>query len=836
MLTVAYCLAYNQRSKCLFFAILACFATCFLDRKPRYYPTWKTSFVRFCLTTILLLFLIPASYSQNTKGDRPSVKGGAKRENRFRSSSKKKSKGKQSYNRLQGRRTTQANRASSSKPTKVYSQKGRFVNNRSVTNKIFKQNARSRARVNSQSVSSQQAKRNSSSPRVQARSATGTTRNVYPQRGRYVNHSSRKPTDQAVSNRQQVARTKKYGHQPDPPKKRRVKPASASRSYISRRSINAFAGFWNRKPKGEKAYVGDIAGKKLRTKNFETKRVVITNPTANPYKPKKRIGDKPYKGSMMGGYATATRSGNAWRGDIAGRKIRGRNFSSKENTENRGRSIFPPKKSKSRIGDRPYKGTIPGGGYQSVSGKRKKGNNPIPGKTPGIGANGIDTFSGTIKGRKTFSSQGEGYAGNIKGQRPLKGGGSVSGKAWNNKQRAIPGKSPKGGWEMGAYQGNIKGRKTFSPQGEGYAGNIKTQKPLKGGGSVSGKAWNNQQRPISGKSPKIVGYDVFQGNIKGKKTFSPQGEEYSGNIKAQKPVKGGGSMSGKTWNNKQHAIAGKSPKGGLEMGTYQGNIKAGKPLKGGGSVSGKLWNNKETPIAGKAPKGVSGYDTFQGTTKVSKKEPSKEVGGFPGKYNEFDLHPSMQNQGEQFTGFIRLPRFKKHYIKNPNAAEASLKKTRPDKSTYEVDGLQIKVKQKDYAKRPNAAEGAMLGIAPGKNSTKASEFTRVMRQNWNYKHNPNSADESLDAHEPSKAFGKSTSYQGNIKMKKFEFFGKKELHPDSKFVKTNKNNTDEERSVLTSFKLWWARVFKKSETLPDHLKEKYRKPRYDKGEQGLWAD
>jgi hypothetical protein len=310
---------------------------------------------------------------------------------------------------------------------------------------------------------------------------------------------------------------------------------------------------------------------------------------------------------------------------------------------------------------------------------------------------------------------------------------------------------------------------------------------------VSGKAWNNQQRAISGKSPKVVGYDVFQGNIKGRKTFSPQGEGYSGNIKAR------------------------------------------KPLKGGGSVSGKLWNNKENPIAGKSPK-VGGYDTFQGKIKVSKKEPSKEVGGFPGKYHEFDLHPSMQNQGEQFTGFIRLPRFKKRYIKNPNAAEEALKKTRPDKSTYKVDGLQVKVKQQDYKKRPNAAEGSMLGIGPGKNSTKASEFTRAMRQNWNYKHNPNSADESLDTHEPSKAFGKSTNYQGNIKMKKFEFFGKKELHPDSKFVKINKNNTDEERSMLTNFKLWWARLFKKSETQPDHLKEKYRKPRYDKGEQGLWAD
>ena len=94
----------------------------------------------------------------------------------------------------------------------------------------------------------------------------------------------------------------------------------------------------------------------------------------------------------------------------------------------------------------------------------------------------------------------------------------------------------------------------------------------------------------------------------------------------------------------------------------------------------------------------------------------------------------------------------------------------------------------------------------------------------------------MKTHEASKAFGKATDYQGNIKMKKFELFAKKEYFPDSKFVKTNKNNTDDERSVLTNFKLWWARVFKKSDSQPDHLKEKYKKPRYDKREEGLWAD
>jgi hypothetical protein len=74
-------------------------------------------------------------------------------------------------------------------------------------------------------------------------------------------------------------------------------------------------------------------------------------------------------------------------------------------------------------------------------------------------------------------------------------------------------------------------------------------------------------------------------------------------------------------------------------------------------------------------------------------------------------------------------------------------------------------------------------------------------------------------------------------MQKFRLFERnKELHPDARFIRTNKNNVAEEKDMLTNFKLWWARLFRKEETQPDHLKDKSRKPRYDKGEQGLWYE
>jgi hypothetical protein len=147
------------------------------------------------------------------------------------------------------------------------------------------------------------------------------------------------------------------------------------------------------------------------------------------------------------------------------------------------------------------------------------------------------------------------------------------------------------------------------------------------------------------------------------------------------------------------------------------------------------------------------------------------------------------------------------------------------------------VKQRAHGKKKNAPEDAIPGLTPSKETVKASQYARGVRRTWDYIHNPSSSEEALRVREPGKAFARSTDYQGNIKMQKFRLFEKnRALHPDAKFVKINKNNVDSERDLLTNFKLWWARLFKKEETQPDHLKDKGHKPRYDKGEKGLWYE
>ena len=868
------------------------FITIFLTQVNRYYRLAAKAILCTGFVLVLLGFNAYEASAQNTKGDRPEVRSGGKRENRFKPL-RKKNKSKSSYNRVKPRRYSPASSARLSKPTKAnrnfYNNRSSynnrsvsdrasrqntrsgksFNNNRSVSDRVSGQNTRSgKSLSNNRSISGNVSKRNArSGGRITPRSNSGRA-NFYSQR-KFINNrstlQSRSSRNKIVSNRSQIARSKRFGTKQNPPSGRGyAAPRSASRPFISRKSTTPFAGFWNRKPKGEKPYTkGDLAGRPLRTKNFETRNPKLSNPTANPYRVKHTRGDRPYKGPIRGGYVSGSTSGKPWRGDIAGRKIKGRNYSSKRPPIG-GKRIHPPPRSISgRAGSN--KGSLSGGGYRSISGSMQRGgggakarslgkgswnNNgrPISGRNAGAnGGLGLysgnmkprkgysvqgETYTGNIKVRKGYSPQGETYTGSMKARRRAKGGGSISG-AWNNNGRAISGKNAGANGNLGFYSGNMKPRKGYAVQGETYTGNIKARRREKGGGSISG-SWNNNGRAIAGRNAGANGnLGFYSGNMKPRKGYSPQGETYTGNIKAKKREKGGGSISG-SWNNNGRAIPGRNAGGDQAVSWFQGNVKFKRKEKGGGSVSGKFWNNNEqsTTVGNTNSTKMA---AFQGKMKAKKNE-KKDVDYFPGKYKQFDLHPSMRDQGEEYTGNIKLSRFKKNYIKNPNQADEALKKDRPDKTTYLVNGLQIKVKEKEYKKRPHGADGSMPGIAPGKNSIRASEYSRAIRLRWDYKRNPSSATGALKVREPGKAFVQATNYQGNIKMKRFDLFRKKDFYPDSRFVKTNKNNTDEERGVLTNFKLWWARLFKKNETQPDHLKEKIKKPRYDKGEQGLWYD
>lgn len=745
----------------------------------------------------------------------------------------------------------------------VYSQRSPYVKrySKSPKNRTDRPSKPIRPIVSSKPSSRQKAWTGDiSGRRIRARKAPESrSSNVYPQSGGMVKGMRRQPKHEfskPVSNKRVLARASQLQGQPGPgPGKRRITPRSISGAFIARKANNNWKRFPQQRKKGEVAVTKDLAGRKLRRRNYESPRPGIVPSQGIGFR---RSGDRAYKGRFGGG-VSATRTGRAWRGSISGGPVRGRNFSSKPRIENAGRpfrvfGLTPKTGDHSARGGRRV-------GTATVPGEKKPRLGALPVRTPGMGANGVN------------------YSGRIRAHRPSHGGGSVSGKLWNNRGQAITPRAPGiGANRVGTFQGNIKSR----PQ-------------PRGGGSVSGKLWNNRGqaigvRPPSNQAMKAGGFPGRIRMFQMQPGFSDQGEEYTGRQRASRKPRLAGSASGKLWNNRGQAIEGRGPTSStMRAGRFQGNIKRGRPEKGGGSVSGKLWNNKETPIAVRPPSSEA-----------------EKAGGFPGRIKRYTVQPGFSDQGEEFTGVIKTPWYRRAYSRNPKAHEKAVKqqspsqvtyqvgnlhvavKTRkyvrnkklpeealrklsPTESTYEADelqikmkqrkyvkkpyavddalpgvkpmentyqagGLQVKVKQRPTAKRPNAPDGALPGLKPSDAFEKATVYARGAKRDWKYIRNPSSAKEALRVREPGKAFAKATDYQGNIKMSKFKLFEKSELHPDAKFVKTNKNNVAEERGFLTNIKLWWAKTFRKNENQPDHLKEKGRRPRYDKGEQGLWYD
>lgn len=735
-------------------------------------------FVGFCI--LLLCFAAPV-LAQNTKGDRPA----GNRETRFKTPSKKDKKKRGSSNRIRSGNRSAASKARGGervgKPIKpVYSVKPPRNKQRAWKGDI------SGRRLRTKNYSTKQREvypQVGEYVRRRVRDKEGV-RNVYP-KGRYTRNPSSRPRDtqRAASNRVQVRQQRgpELADRRSSSGKRHKKivPRSASRSYIARKSINIYARFARPKKKGERAVTKDIAGRRLRAKNYETPRQGVIPAIIHPSQKRNRIGDRPYAGTNYGGYFSISRSGRAWKGDITNRKIRNR--SSKRSVEGVP-TLFGGYRTK-----HPRKRPYTSGGYATRTrpGETRPGLAPLPVKPPGMGGQ-MAGYRGRLKqGQLQKRNQGEGFTGFLKARRPLRGGGSVSGRRWNNNGIPIPVRTPANGAQIGGYQGKLKrGQRALSNQGEEYTGNIKFRRPLKGGGSVSGRLWNNNGTPLAPRIPGGANINTIPERLRrsNERRLTDQGEGYTGNIKFRRPLKGGGSVSGKLWNNNEKPVHGRTPNDvDRRVAGFMGNMKARRPEKGGGSVSGKLWNNNETPIEGKTPS-----------------EDAMKMASHSGNIKVNQMRPRFQDQGEEFTGYIKL---KRKYVQNQHAAHESIKKRKPDASINEMEGLQVKVKQ------------------------------------FRYKHNPSSAKEALKVREPGKAFARATDYQGNIKMQKYTLFEKnRSLHPDSKFVKLNRNNVASERDALTNLKLWWARLFKKQEAQPEHLKEKERKPRYDNGEQGMWYD
>jgi hypothetical protein len=743
--------------------------------------------------------------------------------------------------------------------------------------------------------------------RIQSSTARAARNNVYPNSGPYVNNNSRKPRSGERSfskapyrnaTPQVVSRSGERVF--SPPRKSRSAPRSASRSFVTRGKKNVY---WGKFRKGEKPYTKDIAGRELRTRNFKSPPMVF-EAGPRPYKPKKLKGrDRPYRGTFKSGYASATKRGErAWRGDVSGRSLR--RTSSGRKTENPGQFIFPRKFSVSGNRGR-ANGPLPGG---SINGRRWNNNgNSIGAKVPPGFAARTGNYTGNIRLRNAkhiFRDQGEEFTGFTRSIRQLKGGGSISGKRWNNNGNSIGVKVPPGSAaRTGNYTGNIRlknAKHTFRDQGEEFTGFTKTKRPLKGGGSISGQPQNNNGNPLSVRTPGAGarGGGTYSGNIRIQNAYPrmrDQGEEFTGFIKSIKPKKGGGSVSGKLWNNKEKPIASRAPLArDTKITNYSGKIKMEYGYIKNLRASKLALKKKEPASTILAEKDLilpvkRDYLFVQNPkanrNSLKKREPNDDTFAAEGlqvkvkRDYKYVQNPKANNNSlkkrepndDTFAAEGLQVKVKRDYkyVQNPKANKNSLKKKEPDDDVFAVEGLQIKVKQGKYIKKPNAKDGMLKGIGPSSASIKASEYEGRMKILWSYKHNPSSNKSALDVRKPNQTFSKGNTfqgrarltrnyrhnpksdkdalkviapgrayakinnYQGNLKMSKPRGKG---LHPDAKFAHGHRDNVKGERTIFMNVKLWWAKLFKKSDNQTEAVKEKVRRPRYDKKEKELWKD
>lgn len=713
-----------------------------------------TRFLRlFTLASLVVLFSLPA-IAQHRGGDRPVTNKGKVRETRFKSRNQQGDRPRTkdvAGRRVRTKGKSSVDRARASYPTPKTARAAKRKQSDDRAGKALGPTYGGRPRDTQRPW-----KDGIYGRRVHVRSATGQAKNVYSNQTQLaiLKMKQRPPGD--------------YGRG-----KKKVVPRSASRAYLRHKSINPIARFSRKHKKGDQAILTDPAGRRPRGKNFQTPRQPVVS-APDPYRGRKRIGDRPYQGRDRTVMSSGIKTPKAWKGDITGRRIR--SGDARTRTETGGRIPGRLQATDPRFGDRRLHGKRRGVGYKTAttSGEKRPGNRALPPRPPGRGIAGVGGI--TVRTNRNDAMT------------PGRAGKSRTGKGWNNNGMPVPVRQPSSASAgAGTFSGNMRWQKPMTPR--------------RAGTSKSGVLWNNNGRALARRPPSSTDQRIGA---------------FTGNMKHQRPMKprnAGTSKSGKLWNNDGTPIAGKVPPQSVRShALFQGNIKGGRPLTprdAGKSKSRESWNNDGTPLVGKAPpRSARTYATFQGNIRGGRPETPRDAGksksGVLWNNNETPIKsrpPSDVNvAASRYRGNVRLAGFGRSYVKNPNASALALKKLKPEDNTYDVAGIRSRTRAYHYVRNPSSADGA------------------------------------LKVREPGRAFANASSYQGNIKMKKFDMFGRRNLHPDSQFVKINKNNVKGEKDALTGLRLWWSRTFKKNDEQPEHLKAKPGKPRYDKGEQGLWYD
>jgi hypothetical protein len=615
-------------------------------------------------------------------------------------------------------------------------------------------------------------------PRSRSTSAESKRSNVYPQKGPYVNRSSRQTEKPATRSNTRSGRlstnariTKSYTRTPrsasqsaETSKGRRFGQGGAYVNQSSRSTENVASGSNRYSRKGKLS-----AGPKPTTRKKTT---VTPRSASQPFVTKKK--KDVYWGKFSKGEKAITT-------DISGNPLRRRNYRTPPNEIIKPKDPYAGRKRSS--GDRAYSGTFRSGHESAtrrgekawlgdVSGqpirKRPSRQTEVAGVRSGKTGGGSISASPKYRSNRPLNDRSSGSlslsdkaSGRYRSNRPLKGSaGSVSASGRFRSNKPLEG-------SQGALSisGQMKRDNTFRPKGGGSisaSGKYRSNQPFRGGtGSISASAKYRSNKPLNSRagSLSISGKNrVYEFNPKGGGSISA-----SATYRSNKPLKGvAGSISasGNYRSNKPF----RNRMGSLSV-SGENRVYDYKP-KGGGSISASAKYRSNKPLREVAGS-ISGSPDYR-----SNKPLNRIAGSISASASYRSNKPVFRGKKLSMSDEVRTYDHKPKGIRSAsgklwNNNEKPIEVRTPKGARAdEVIGLQVAIKSKETGIKPKAVKGSMPGLPPTKSSVKASEYYRSMTVSWSYERNPNSAAKSLKTIGPSNNFISAAGYSGKTRLTK----------------------------------------------------------------------
>jgi hypothetical protein len=521
--------------------------------------------------------------------------------------------------------------------------------------------------------------------------------------------------------------------------------------------------------RSEKAWAGDLSGQPVRKRPARQTEVVG----------KRTTGPARAGGSISG--SGDYRSNKPFRGRPGSLSISGSGKGKSSEFKPRGggsisasgqyRSNQPYKGSAGSISGSPkYRSNKPynngGGGSISASGKYRS-NKQFNRR---VGAQSVSSKNRTYefkpKGGGSISASGE-----YRSNQPYKGSaGSISGSP---KYRSNKPYNNGGGGSISAsgdYRSSRPFKNRMGPQSVSGKNRVYDFKP-KGGGSISASGKYRSNQPIGdGGGGSISATGVYRSN-------QPYNKGGGGSISAN-----GEYRSNKAFKNR---IGPLSVSG--ENRTYEF-----KP-KGGGSVSGKLWNNDERPIEVRTPKGAYAAEVgYSGKTKLPffKKSYVKNPNA-----SELALKKESPKKTVYMADKMQVLVKAKETGTKPKAVKGSMPGLAPSKATVKASEYSNSMKVYwNYKHNPSSADESQKTIAPGRAHARVTEYQgNVKMKKYNDKR---FLPDSRFAHGPENNVKQERTIKTDFKLLWAKIFKKNGTQPDAVKEKTVRPRYDKREREL----------------------------------------